>query len=196
MKYIAIFCGSASGNDPVYAQQASLLGEVLVRRGYGIIYGAGKVGLMGTIADSILAAGGEVIGVIPEFLKVKELLHTGVTKIHTVKTMEERKALMNEMCDAVITLPGGFGTMDEYFEVLTLGQLSRHKKPVALLNTNGYYDSLLSFTENMIEAGFLKDEYRKLLLVESDIEKLIDKIEEYEAPANEKWFEPQLRNIV
>ncbi len=196
MKYIAIFCGSASGNDPVYAQHASLLGEVLVRRGYGIIYGAGKVGLMGTIADSILAVGGEVIGVIPEFLKVKELLHTDITKTYTVKTMEERKALMNEMCDAVITLPGGFGTMDEYFEVLTLGQLSRHKKPVALLNTNGYYDSLLTFTENMIEAGFLKDEYRKLLLVESDIEKLIDKIEEYEAPTNEKWFEPQLRNIV
>lgn len=196
MKYITIFCGSAMGNNPVYAQQATLLGKTLVKRGYGIVYGAGKVGLMGTVADSVLNSGGEVVGVIPEFLKIKELLHTGITKTYVVKTMEERKTLMNELCNAVITLPGGFGTMDEYFELLTLGQLSRHRKPVALLNTGGYYDSLLAFTENMIVSGFLKDEYRRLLLVDDDANRLIDKIEQYEAPANEKWFEPQVKNIV
>lgn len=196
MKYITIFCGSATGNDPVYAEQAALLGEALVKRGYGIVYGAGKVGLMGTVADSVLRAGGEVVGIIPEFLKIKELLHTGITKTYVVKSMEERKTLMNELCNAVITLPGGFGTMDEYFELLTLGQLSRHRKPVALLNTHGYYDALLTFTENMITSGFLKDEYRRLLLVDDDVNRLIDKIEQYEAPANEKWFEPQIKNIV
>lgn len=196
MKYITIFCGSATGNDPVYAEQAALLGEALVKRGYGIVYGAGKVGLMGTVADSVLRAGGEVVGIIPEFLKIKELLHTGITKTYVVKSMEERKTLMNELCNAVITLLGGFGTMDEYFELLTLGQLSRHRKPVALLNTLGYYDALLAFTENMITSGFLKDEYRRLLLVDDDVDRLIDKIEQYEAPANEKWFEPQIKNIV
>lgn len=196
MKYITVFCGSSVGNDPIYAQQAVLLGEILVKRGYGIIYGAGKTGLMGVIADSVLKAGGEVIGVIPEFLMVKELLHTGLTKTHVVKTMEERKVVMNELCDAIVTLPGGFGTMDEYFEVLTLGQLSRHNKPMALLNIAGYYDSLLAFVDKMIESGFLKDEYRKMLLVETEVNKLINSIEGYVAPSNERWFEPQIINVV
>jgi len=191
MKYIAVFCGSSTGNNPIFVQQASLLGEELAKRGYGIVFGAGKTGLMGIIADAVLKAGGEVIGVIPEFLKIKELEHTGITRTHVVKTMEERKTLMNELCDAVITLPGGFGTMDEYFEMLTLGQLSQHTKPVALLNTEGYYDPLIELTENMIRYGFLKEEYRQLILVESDIDKLIRGIEEYIAPANEKWFETQ-----
>lgn len=191
MKYIAVFCGSSTGNNPTFVQQASLLGEELAKRGYGIIFGAGKTGLMGVIADAVLKAGGEVIGVIPKFLKRKELEHTGITKTYVVKTMEERKTLMNELCDAVITLPGGFGTMDEYFEMLTLGQLSQHQKPVALLNTGGYYNPLVELTENMIRNGFLKEEYRQLILVEDDIEKLLDKVERYVAPANEKWFETQ-----
>lgn len=187
MKYIAVFCGSAIGRSPIFAQQAELLGKALVKHGYGIIYGGGNVGLMGVVADSIINAGGEVIGVIPEFLSLKELEHKTLTKIYRVKTMGERKDMMNKMCDAVITLPGGFGTLDEYFEMLTLGQLSQHKKPVALLNTDGYYNPLIVMVENMVENGFLNDEYRGLFIMDKDIEPLLTKIENYAAPLYEKW---------
>lgn len=190
-KYIAVYCGSAEGNKAVFAQQAEMLGQELVRHGYGIVYGGACVGLMGVVADAALKAGGRVVGVIPEFLKRKELEHTGVTAMHVVKTMDERKNLMNELCCGVITLPGGFGTMDEYFEMLTLGQLSRHAKPVALLNTEGYYDPLVMLIENMVDNGFLKDEYRSMFLVDSDVKRLVAKISAYEAPLNEKWFLPQ-----
>lgn len=194
MKYIAIYCGSATGNEPIFAEQAALLGQTLVKHGYGIVYGGGNVGLMGIIADSVIRAGGEVIGVIPKFLSRKELEYKGVTKMHRVETMGERKDMMNDICDAVITLPGGFGTLDEYFEMLTLGQLSQHKKPVALLNTDGYYNPLIVMIENMIENGFLKNEYREIFVVDRDVESLIAKIENYIAPSNEKWFELQMIN--
>ena len=194
MKYIAIFCGTAIGNKPVFSQQADLLGSKLVEYGYGIVYGGAGVGLMGVVADSVLKAGGEVIGVIPQFLKRKELEHNKITKTYVVDTMDARKRLMNELCSGVITLPGGFGTMDEYFEMLTLGQLALHKKPVALLNTDGYYNPLLIQVENMIENGFLKEEYRELLLVDSDVDRLLDSMNTYAAPKNEKWFEPQMIN--
>lgn len=192
MKYIAIFCGSSLGINPVFAEQAELLGRELVKHGYGIVYGGGNVGLMGAVADSVLDAGGEVIGVIPEFLSLKELEHLAITQVHRVKTMSERKDIMNELCDGVITLPGGFGTLDEYFEMLTLGQLSQHKKGVALLNTEGYYDSLIKMVDNMIDNGFLKDEYRDIFIVDKQVIPLISKIKNYKAPLNEKWAEPKI----
>lgn len=192
MKYIAIFCGSSLGINPVFAEQAELLGRELVKHGYGIVYGGGNVGLMGAVADSVLDAGGEVIGVIPEFLSIKELEHLAITQVHRVKTMSERKDMMNELCDGVITLPGGFGTLDEYFEMLTLGQLSQHKKGVALLNIEGYYDPLIKMVDNMIDNGFLKDEYRDIFIVDKQVIPLISKIKNYKAPLNEKWAEPKI----
>lgn len=188
MKYISVFCGSSSGNDSVFFGQASLLGQTIARRGYGIVYGGAHVGLMGAVAGGALQEGGEVIGVIPQFLKKKELEHKELTKIHVVETMHERKALMNEISDAVIALPGGYGTMEELFEMLTWSQLALHKKPIGLLNVDGFYDALVALSKTMIEKGFLKDDYKDLLLVDDDIERLIDKMEAYIPPSNDKWF--------
>jgi len=189
MKYISVFCGSSSGNEDVFTEQAALSGRIIVCRGYGIVYGGARVGLMGAVANAALAEGGKVIGVLPEFLKRKELEHTGLTKVHIVETMHERKALMYELCDGVIALPGGFGTLDELFEILTWAQLSIHHKPVGLLNIEGYYDPLMDLTEKMIEKGFLKPEYRKMLLIDDNIESLIDKMESYTPLDNNKWFD-------
>ncbi|MDR0825134.1 MAG: TIGR00730 family Rossman fold protein [Prevotella sp.] len=189
MKYISIFCGSSTGTDKVYAEQTALLGQTIAHRGYGIVYGGARVGLMGHVANGALEAGGEVVGVIPEFLKSKELEHTKLTQIHIVKTMHERKALMNELCDGAIALPGGYGTLDELFEMLTWAQLALHKKPVALLNTNGYYDPLMAMSRKMIENGFLKEDYQNLLLVDDNINRLLDRMEEYNPPTNNKWFD-------
>jgi uncharacterized protein (TIGR00730 family) len=189
MKYISIFCGSSSGTDKIFAEQAAQLGKEIAHRGYGIVYGGAHVGLMGYVANGALNEGGEVIGIIPEFLKNKELEHTRLTEIHVVETMHERKALMNELSDGVIALPGGYGTMDELFEMLTWAQLALHKKPVALLNTKGYYDPLITLSETMIKNGFLREEHLDLLLIDSDINKLLSKMENYTPPANDKWFE-------
>ncbi|WP_165020742.1 TIGR00730 family Rossman fold protein [Dysgonomonas sp. ZJ279] len=188
MKYISVFCGSSSGNDNIFPEQVSLLGQTIARRGYGIVYGGAHVGLMGAVADGALQQGGQVIGVIPQFLKKKELEHKKLTKIHVVETMHERKALMNELSDGVIALPGGYGTMEELFEMLTWAQLALHKKPIGLLNIDGFYDSLIALSDMMIKKGFLKDEYRELLLVDNDIERLLDKMEAYKPPLNDKWF--------
>lgn len=189
MKYISVFCGSSSGNEIIFSEQAALLGQAIARRGYGVIYGGAHVGLMGAVANGALSEGGEVIGVIPDFLKKKELEHKKLSQIHIVETMHERKALMNELCDAVIALPGGYGTLDELFEMLTWAQLSIHKKPVGLLNVEGYYDPLIAMSDKMIEKGFLKVEYKDLLLVDSDAENLLDKMEAFVPLLNEKWFE-------
>ncbi|MDR2953635.1 MAG: TIGR00730 family Rossman fold protein [Prevotella sp.] len=188
MKYISIFCGSSSGNDKIFAEQAVLLGRVIARKGFGIVYGGAHVGLMGEVANGALSEGGEVIGVIPAFLKKKELEHTQLTKIHIVETMHERKALMNELCDAVIALPGGYGTLDELFEMLTWAQLSLHKKPIGLFNIDGYYDALAEMSAKMIEKGFLKEEYKDLLLIDDDIERLLYRMGTYVPLPNEKWF--------
>lgn len=191
MKYISVFCGSSSGNEDVFPAQVVLLGQTIARRGYGIVYGGAHVGLMGAIADGALSEGGEVVGVIPQFLKKKELEHKQLTQIHVVETMHERKALMNELSDAVIALPGGYGTMEELFEMLTWAQLALHKKPIGLLNIDGFYDSLIALSQTMIDKGFLKDEYRELLLVDDNIEHLLDKMEAYVPPVNDKWFVTQ-----
>lgn len=189
MKYISIFCGSSSGAEEIFTEQASILGKTIAHKGYGIVYGGACVGLMGAVANGALSEGGEVIGVIPEFLQRKELGHKALSKMYVVGTMHERKAKMSDLCDAVIALPGGYGTMEELFEMLTWGQLSLHKKPIALLNVDGFYDPLVALSEKMIEKGFLKEEYRDLLIVDDTIEKLLLKMENYVPPKNEKWFE-------
>lgn len=189
MKYISVFCGSSSGVEAIFIEQATLLGKTLAHKGYGIVYGGARVGLMGAVANGALNEGGEVIGVIPGFLQQKELEHKQLSQIHIVETMHERKAMMNELCDAIIALPGGYGTLEELFEMLTWGQLALHKKPVALLNVEGYYDPLVAMTEKMIEKGFLKEEYRDLLIVDDNIERLLYKMENFVPPRNEKWFE-------
>jgi uncharacterized protein (TIGR00730 family) len=189
MKYISVFCGSSSGAEKIFTEQATILGRTIARKGYGIVYGGAHVGLMGAVADGALSEGGEVIGVLPEFLQKKELDHKHLSQIYIVDTMHERKAMMNKLCDAVIALPGGYGTMEELFEMLTWGQLSLHKKPVALLNVDGFYDPLIALSEIMIEKGFLKEEYRNLLIVDNIIDKLLLKMENYAPPKNEKWFE-------
>lgn len=189
MKYISVFCGSSSGAEEIFTEKATVLGKAIARKGYGVVYGGAHVGLMGAVANGALSEKGEVIGVLPRFLQKKELEHKSLSKIYIVDTMHERKAMMNELCDAVIALPGGYGTMEELFEMLTWGQLALHKKPIALLNVEGFYDPLVALSEKMIEKGFLKEEYRGLLIVDDDIEKLLLKMENYVPPKNEKWFE-------
>lgn len=189
MKYISVFCGSSSGNEEIFVHQAELLGRTIARRGYGIIYGGARVGLMGAVANGAMSEGGEVIGVIPAFLKRKELEHEGLSQIYVVETMHQRKALMNELSDGVVTLPGGFGTMDELFEILTWGQLALHKKPIGLLNVQGYYDPLVVMSQKMIEKGFLKDDYRNLLIVEDNIDILLNEMEIFVPLSGNKWYE-------
>lgn len=187
---IAVFCASATGKNPIYAQQAYQLGRNIAKKGKGIVYGGAHVGLMGAVASGALENGGEVYGVIPEFLKTKELEYHGLTKTYVVDTMHQRKALMCELSDAIIALPGGFGTMEELFEMITWAQLALHKKPIALLNIDGFYDMLISFIDSMIEKGFVKKEYKDMIIVESDIDSLLTKIEAYKPTSNEKWFQP------
>lgn len=189
MKYISVFCGSSSGNEEIFIKQAELLGEIIARRGYGVVYGGARVGLMGAVAKGALKEGGEVIGIIPEFLKEKELEYKDISRMHVVDTMHERKAMMNDLSDGVVALPGGFGTMDELFEILTWAQLGLHKNPVGLLNLERYYDPLVEMTAKMIEKGFLKEEYRRLLIVEDNIEKLLDKMEIFVPLSENKWFD-------
>jgi uncharacterized protein (TIGR00730 family) len=177
MKYISVFCGSSSGEEKIFTEQANLLGKTLVRRGYAVVYGGARVGLMGAVADGALSEGGEVIGVIPGFLQQKELAHKQLSKMHIVETMHERKAMMNELSDAVIALPGGYGTLEELFEMLTWRQLALHRKPVALLNVDGYYDPLIAMSEKMLEKEFLKDECQNLLIIDSNIDNLLSKME-------------------
>jgi uncharacterized protein (TIGR00730 family) len=188
MKRITVYCGSSSGSDDNYKKCAISLGQALAKHGLELVYGGAKVGLMGAVADGTLQGGGKAIGILPHFLAEKELQHQSLTEIILVDTMHERKAKMCEFGDGFIALPGGFGTMEELFEMLTWAQLSLHRKPVAVLNVDGYYDALLQFVETMISGGFLKEEYRDLLLVSSDVEDLLKQMKEYTPPKNEKWF--------
>ena len=190
MKRITIFCGSSMGNKDSFKSTTAKLGKALVKRNIDLVYGGAKVGLMGAIADAVLTSGGKVIGVLPGFLQAKELAHEGLTELILVDTMHERKMKMNELCDGVLALPGGFGTLEELFEMLTWGQLGLHKKPVALLNINGFYDSLNQLTSTMVDSGFLKEANRDMLLTDSDIDILLDKMEHYKAPELAKWLSP------
>ena len=176
MKRICVFCGSHVGNDDSYARMARAAAEAIVRAGYGIVYGGGSVGLMGIVADAALVSGGEVIGVIPHALAQTEIAHEGLTELHVVKTMHERKALMDDASDAFIALPGGFGTMDELCEVLSWRQLRILEKPIGLLNFRGYYDALLALFDSMVREGFIGPHTRALLSDAPAIDELLAKM--------------------
>ena len=183
-----MYCGSSPGTDDVYKSQATLLGRELAKRKIELVYGGAKVGLMGVIADAVLSEGGKVIGVLPGFLGSKEIAHEKLTELILVETMHERKTIMNELCDGVIALPGGFGTLEELFEMLTWAQLGLHKKPIALLNVNGFYDSLINLVNVMVEKGFLKEVNQQMLLVSDNIGGLLEKMQNYVAPTVGKWI--------
>ncbi|HRJ07623.1 MAG TPA: TIGR00730 family Rossman fold protein [Prosthecobacter sp.] len=186
---IAIYCGANGGHNPVFKKAAAGLAAFLARQGIGIVYGGGRVGLMGAVADAALAAGGEVIGVIPHSLMEKELGHTGLTALHVTRSMHERKQMMVDLSDGFIALPGGFGTLDELFETLTWLQLSFHGKPVGLLNAEGFFDGLLAFLDQMRGHGFLKPAHRDCVLVERDPALLLEKMRAFQAPDLGKWIE-------
>ena len=188
MKSIVIFCASSLGHDPVFEDQAVVVGQTLALKNIQLEYGGGRVGLMGAVANAALAAGGEVIGVIPEFLNTKEREHAGITKLITVDTMHDRKRIMNEYAEGIIALPGGFGTLEELFEMITWAQLGLHKKAVGILNIAGYYSHLIRFIDHMVEQGLLRAENRAMLLVADNIEELLEKMENYQAPAVSKWI--------
>ncbi|MFC6102998.1 LOG family protein [Olivibacter domesticus] len=191
MKRITVFCGSSIGTENIYFEQASLLGETLAGNDIQLIYGGAKVGLMGAVADGALNKNGEVIGVIPDFLLKKELAHHGITKLHVVETMHQRKTLMHDLSDGFIALPGGFGTMEELFEIITWAQLGLHKKPIGLLNTNGFYNHLKLLIDQMVASGFLKEINRDMLLIDENIDDLLKQMKDYTAPSVGKWIQKE-----
>jgi hypothetical protein len=191
VKAIAVFCGSSSGNNENYKKQAVRLGQMLAKKNIDLVYGGAKVGLMGAIAEGALNNGGKVIGVLPTFLKSKEIAHSELTELILVESMHERKTLMHEMSDGVIALPGGFGTMEEFFEMLTWSQLGLHKKPIGMLNIDGFYNALISLLDNMVEKGLLKPKNREMLLVDDNIDSLLYQMEQYIAPFVPKWIDEE-----
>ena len=189
MKSICVFLGANPGNDPKYAQAARNMGQELAQRGITTVYGGSRTGLMGTLAQSALDAGGKVIGVIPESLYKIEIAHTELTELHVADSMHERKALMAEISDGFVAMPGGVGTMDEIFEIFTWAQLGFHSKPCGLLNVDGYYNKLLTFLDNVVEEGFLKDMHREKLITAETPDTLIEAFSNYEPPTGSKWVE-------
>lgn len=183
---VAVYCGSSMGNDPVYAETAQALGKHFAEQGITLVYGGGKVGLMGVVADAVLDNGGKVTGVIPTHLKHKEIGHPGLTELIEVADMHSRKAAMAEMADAYVALPGGAGTMDEFFEIWTWGQLGHHHKPCALYNVNGFYDQLLGFIHSAKDAGFTREAFAEMIIVADEPETLLQAYADYESPAG-KW---------
>jgi len=188
LKSISVFCGSSNGNDDNFVDQATALGAFLAQKNITIVYGGAKVGLMGAVADGALSGYGKVIGIIPDFIKTKEIAHGGLTELIEVHSMHERKMLMYEKSDGAIILPGGFGTMDEMFELLTWGQLGLHQMPIGILNVEGYYDDLITFLDLMVAKNLLRLSNRQMLLVSNNIEDLYDKMVAYEAPLKAKWI--------
>ncbi len=188
MNKICVYCGSSLGKSPVYAQAARALAEEMAKRGIGLVYGGASVGIMGTIADTVLAAGGEVVGIIPQALVEKEVSHHGLTELKVVASMHERKATMAELSDAFIALPGGLGTLEELFEVLTWAQLGFHQKPCGLLNVGNYYDKLSAFLDHAVEQAFVKGIHRDMLLVESAPKTLLEQMACYQPPVVGKWI--------
>lgn len=188
MKKITVFCGSSFGTDKIYEEQAILLGKTMAAQNIDLVYGGANVGLMGAVADGVLSGGGKVFGVLPNFLQQKEIAHNNITELILVETMHERKTKMDQLSDGVIALPGGFGTLEEFFEMLTWAQLGLHKKPVAILNVNGFYDELISLLQTMVTKGFLKEVNQKMLLISDDIEDLLEQMKNYKAPDVAKWI--------
>ena len=189
LQRVCIFCGASSGDDPIYLEAARATGRLLAERGLGVVYGGGGIGLMGAVADSARAAGGEVIGVIPQHLLDWEVGHSDLTDTRVVANMHERKATMAELADAFIALPGGIGTMEEFFEVWTWGQLKLHEKPCGLLNVAGYFDHLLGFLDTMVAHRFLHERHRHMIQVDGDIGSLVDRLQLYAPPVVERWFD-------
>jgi len=189
MKSLCVFCGSRSGTEAAYDEAASALGLALAAGGITLVYGGGRVGLMGVVADAALGAGGEVVGVIPRALLEREIAHTGLTDLRVVGSMHERKALMSELSEGFIALPGGTGTLEEFFEVLTWAQLGEHRKPCGLLNAGRYYDPLLAVFDHMVQQGFLSEEHRAMVLVETEPEALLEAIAGYVPPRVVKWID-------
>lgn len=188
MKKICVYCGSSSGRASAYLESSRKLGKELVKRNIGLVYGGASVGLMGEIANTVLDGGGEVIGVIPQSLVDKEVSHDGLTELRVVDSMHERKAILAEISDGFIALPGGLGTLEELFEVLTWSQLGFHKKPCALLNVDHYYAGIFNFLNHAVEEQFIKSIHRDMLLIEEDPSKLLEAMNQYNPPAVDKWI--------
>lgn len=188
MKNIAVYCGSSTGTKEIYKKTAEKVGEYFANNKIKLVYGAGSVGLMGISADAALANAGEVIGIIPQFLMDLEVGHKSLTELHITENMHERKMKMCQIADGIIALPGGYGTLDELFEMLTWSQLGLHEMPIGLLNVNGFYDPLLKMIQNMVDEGFLKKENQTLLIVAKTIESLIEKMKSHERPKALKWM--------
>jgi uncharacterized protein (TIGR00730 family) len=185
---ICVFLGSSPGRLPIYREAAEQFGTLLAKRGIGLVYGGGTVGLMGVVADAACAAGGEVIGVIPEALRAREHDHQGISELHVVQTMHQRKALMAKLADGFVTLPGGIGTFEEMFEAWCWSQLGYHEKPVGMLDVNGFYSGMSGFIDHVVAEGFLKPEHRAMLLIERDPELMLDRIAAYLPPRTEHWL--------
>ena len=179
MKRLAVYCGSASPENPRYEELAMEIGEALARRGIGVVYGGGKLGLMGAVAAGALLNGGEVIGVIPEALVAAEVANKACTELHVVQTMHERKKAFTDLSDGFLTLPGGVGTMDELWEAVSWAQLGYHDKPVGLLNAYGFYDGLIAFYRHMYETGFVREQHRDILIAESELDALLERMANY-----------------
>ncbi len=194
MNSICVFCGANFNGDPLLSDAINQLAEIMTNQNIALVYGGGKVGVMGLLADAILSKGGKAEGVLPKFLMEKEIAHTGLTKLHVVETMHERKQLMSDLCDGFVTLPGGLGTMEEFFEVLTWLQLGLHHKPVGILNVNGYYDLLLKQLDVMVEQRFLKPVNRELVLSATDPIELVDMMNNFKVKTDEIWFRD--RNLI
>ena len=188
-KRVCVFCGSSPGARPAYLEAAREVGTLLARRGIELVYGGGRFGLMGATADAALSAGGSVIGIIPLSLAQKEVAHQGLTELRIVRSMHERKAQMSDLSDCFLALPGGFGTLEEFFEVLTWAQIGIHGKPCGLLNVNGYYDPLLAFADQTVAERFVRPVHRALILTDTNPVALLDRMARYQSPVVDKWMD-------
>ncbi|MCB0436171.1 MAG: TIGR00730 family Rossman fold protein [Mangrovimonas sp.] len=191
MNSVAVFCGSSEGNDQEIIEQSYLLGKTLAKRKMTLVYGGAKIGIMGQVARGVLEHSGQVLGVIPDFLKKKEVVHPNLTELITTKNMQDRKVIMYEKSDGFIIIPGGFGTMDEFFEITTWGQIGLHTKPIGILNLNGYYNALLSQCKVMVERGFLKQANLEVILVDTTIDGLLEKMENFKITPQPKWIKKE-----
>jgi uncharacterized protein (TIGR00730 family) len=187
MRYICVYCGSKAGTDPHYLKVASRMGQLLAEQGYGLVYGGGHVGLMGIIAEAVLAAGGRVIGVIPEAMVGRELAYKQVTQLEIVPSMHERKARMASLADAFIAMPGGYGTLEELFEIITWAQLGIHAKPIGILNVSGYFDALAAMIEHAVREGFIQADHRYFWILRSDPEALLEALWQHDMPPVHPW---------
>ena len=195
MKSITVFCGASEGDNPIYKETGFNVGKLLANHSIEVVFGGGRIGIMGAVADGALSRNGRVTGVLPEFLQSKELAHDSLTELILVASMHERKLKMHQISDGVIALPGGFGTLEELFEILTWGQLGLHSQPVGLLNLNGFYNGLLHLADTMVESGLLKASNRNLMLVDESFESLLGQMRRYRPSIEPKWIKETLNHV-